>query len=569
MRFDDRLDTVLRQPAGSQVVARIQLIQLLDLIGTMPLEADHEQSDAAFDRLGQLITQVSPPDLAAALREPGLRLRNPRLVVLLASTDPAVASVAIERARLREEEWLDLAPALPIHARNLVRLRRDLGPQVEALFDRIGIMDRGLPPAAGWHAETAAKGLRIAHPAPSDSAMAMPRSMPGTIGAIVKRIEDFRKARQPGEVPVAANDAPRLPLGELPSERPTVIPHAFDFATDADCRVIWADPNMAPMIVGLSLVTRDGAVDRRGAATLAASLRLHQPITGVHIELIGANAVKGRWRIDAAPCFDTRHGTFSGYAGRMRRPVLLASKEAGERPAESEGDRIRQVLHELRTPVNAIQGFAEIIQQQMFGPSPHEYRALAASIASDAARMLAGFEELERLARLESGRMDLEPGACDLASVLANTISQLASFTASRSSGFTLESSSGGAWPVAVSEDEAQRLAWRLLATLAGAASPGEVLRIDGDIDELGLHLRLQLPAVLTDGHESAESAATPRALSAGMFGAGFALRIAAAEVRAAGGSFDRNATELELRLPLLTEATVGHSPEPNVGSMT
>ena len=39
-----------------------------------------------------------------------------------------------------------------------------------------------------------------------------------------------------------------------------------------------------------------------------------------------------------------------------------------------------------------------------------KYRALAASIAGDAARMLSAFEELDRLAKLDSGAMELDPG---------------------------------------------------------------------------------------------------------------------------------------------------------------
>jgi signal transduction histidine kinase len=84
------------------------------------------------------------------------------------------------------------------------------------------------------------------------------------------------------------------------------------------------------------------------------------------------------------------------------------------------------LLHELRTPVNAIQGFAEVIQQQLFGPTPHEYRALAAVVAADSAVMLAGFEELDRYARLDSGTLSLASGECDLAAALDALVSRMA-----------------------------------------------------------------------------------------------------------------------------------------------
>jgi signal transduction histidine kinase len=61
----------------------------------------------------------------------------------------------------------------------------------------------------------------------------------------------------------------------------------------------------------------------------------------------------------------------------------------------------------------------------LFGPAPHEYRALAATIAADAARVLAGFEELDRLARLGSGTLELERGEADLAAILSSTAAHL------------------------------------------------------------------------------------------------------------------------------------------------
>src|SRR5690606_7805933 len=100
----------------------------------------------------------------------------------------------------------------------------------------------------------------------------------------------------------------------------------------------------------------------------------------------------------------TRSGAFAGHSGRLRRPVsdqLVHVRQSGR------GDRMRQALHEMRTPLGAIQGFAELIQHQMFGSVPNAYRALAGAIGVDAARMLAGFEEIERLIKLETDGLEL------------------------------------------------------------------------------------------------------------------------------------------------------------------
>ncbi|WP_423143062.1 histidine kinase dimerization/phospho-acceptor domain-containing protein [Parablastomonas sp. CN1-191] len=211
---------------------------------------------------------------------------------------------------------------------------------------------------------------------------------------------------------------------------------------------------------------------------------------------------------------------------------------------------MRQLLHELRTPVNAIQGFAEIIQQQLFGPTPHEYRALAAAIAVDAARMLAAFEELDRLVRLDSGTLDLPGGGCDFAAVVSATAAQLEGRTGAR---FDV-AAAPALPPITLAEAEAERIAWRVLATLLGTAAEGENMALKLDRDADGVRLVADLPhalAVLDDkALFHAVAGAIPQTISAGIFGVGFALRLASAEVRSAGGTFERSYKRLQLTLP-------------------
>ncbi len=551
MLIDDRLATVLRQSAGGEATARIQFRQLLDLLGTLPSEAQGPQVDAAHDQLAALSAAIPAKGRAAILSEPGLRLRNPRLVAMLCAGEPDVASAALEAAQLDEEQWLDLAPALPMAARGAIRRRRNLGPRVEAMLDRLGIHNRGLPPA---EADVKPAEVKLAAGEPEAEALrpavAPPPANDRGIGAIVRRIEHFRKARQPIEGEAHFADSPRLPLDEHAAERMGPPIRAFDFSTDADGRIVWCDARVASMAIGLRLAGPESL----GRGTPAA-LRNRQPLRGTRLDIEGAPAIAGQWRVDAAPVFDPAGGRFTGYNGRMRR-IEAPPGASADRRHQAEADRIRQLLHELRTPVNAIQGFAEVIQQQLFGPTPHEYRALAASVASDAAHMLAGFDELERLAKLEAGALELEEGNCDLGEVLAATVAQLRHFTAARDSGFALDLPEHGL-PVCFARADAERLAWRLLAILAGAAHPGETTRLSAGWNAGAIELAMQLPVSLAAKDDAqlmqASAGQTSHALSAGMFGAGFALRLARAEARAAGGSLERRGGDLLLCLPGLT----------------
>ena len=570
MHFDDRLGTVLRLRATGGAVQRIQYRQLIDLLGTLPNDARGQQLDAAYDWLGKLAAKIPPAQRAATLRDPGLRLRAPRLVAALAAGEPAVAAAALQSAQLGTDEWLDLIPALSPSARPALRQRRDLPSPVADLLMRLGINDRGLPPARS-PVETAEPGAQSSAPlhepeaeiaeAPSEPAQDGATILPprptqgdGAIGAIVKRIEAYRRSKQVIDQ-VPANDSPRLPLGE---EHVLQVPEevrAFDFATDAEGRIVWSDPGVAPMVLGLRLAGSAKADE------FSQLIRRHQPLTAQPMALEGAAAIVGKWQLDAAPWFDPLTGHYLGYRGRMRRPAVRAPLVPPV--SDSEADRIRQMLHELRTPVNAIQGFAEVIQQQLFGPTPHEYRAVAAGIAGDAARMLSAFEELERLARLDSGAMDLETGETDLAEVIQATVAQLSAHTQSRGSGFALKVEAEPL-PVALDRLEVERIVWRLLATLAGVSAPLEVLKLKLRSRSGMARIDLTLPEVLAkkDGDALFEAAAgtVPQVISAGVFGVGFALRLARAEARAAGGQLVRKDNKLRLTLPDLTAAMLAHT---------
>lgn len=547
MRFDDRLATVLKKPATGETIARIQYRQLLDLLGTMASDPADPAIDAAYLRLAELSKVIPLPARTAMLAEPMLRLRNPRLVAQLADGEPAIAAEALGAAQLGEEQWLDLIPALPAHARRMVRHRHDLGARVDDLLGRFGVFDRGLPPA-----ETPIPAARP-EPRVEDEAIE-------GIGAIVRRIERFRQIRAQQESDLASGEAPRLPLDDPEQERRAIPLESFDFATDVEGRIVWSDPPAAPMAVGLRIAAIEAESPALASRSLLTAFRRRQPVRAEMLTIVGAPAIAGEWQADAAPRFDRPGGRFIGYCGRMRRPAptlpvpTAANDRVDSDGGDSEADRMRQILHELRTPVNAIQGFAEVIHQQLFGPTPHEYRALAATIASDGARMLAGFDELDRLVKLDAGALELETGESDLAAIVVATIDQLHSYMAQRGGGFAFDRADGPLG-VAMAGVEAERLVWRLLATLAGATGPGEVLRLKLRPPRDGLvRLSVRLPASLAARDDEAlfhaTAAAPSQTLSAGMFGTGFALRLAAAEAQAVGGKLERREGRLRLALP-------------------
>lgn len=575
MFFDDRLATVLRQRATGEAGLRTQYRQLLDLLGKDRARggdtADHSLLAAAWLRMDFLAEAIPVSERARMIREPGWRFRSPDLAAHLAEHEPEVASAALNRADLASEDWAALIPRLPVRARGFLRNRRDLPIDVEALLARLGVHDRGLPApdAVDAAAPPPVPGPSVTR---SDTPIIVPlRTVPAMpslrdrnrddtgrteISALVERIAQFRRDRSDTQPDLERS--PRLPLGELP-ERVNRIAASFGFATDTTGRITWASAEVAPMVIGARLFagSRLGEDDAQDIAIERAFAR-RQPITRAPMNLEGAPAITGAWIIDAEPRF-SQEGHFAGYFGRLRR--LPAQHGAENRPEAREADRIRQLLHELRTPVTAVQGYAEVIQQQLFGPAPHEYRAMAAAIAADAARILAGFEELDRLARMETGAMTMDAGETDLAALIRRTAGQIAPVLEPRGAGLVLALPETTIMLAAVDPDDAEALVWRMLASLAAACDADEqlTLGIEPVIGANGAFVRLTCTLPVRLAREDNLFAATTRTsdsgINAGLFGAGFALRLARAEARSVGGTLLRDGDALVLSLPLLTGA--------------
>jgi len=545
MLFDDRLATVLRARADSEPGARTQFRQLLDLLGSGPMSEDLELVLRAYERLTELGEIIPGEEQSRIIRQPGLRLRNRHLVSFLASGEAKPAAAAMATAQLTARDWLMIIPRLPIVARGFLRHRRDLPGEVKTLLDRLGVQDMVLPrpadqivtiePASEPRAEPEAR-VEPARPRPAPS---------GSIAGVLQRIAEFQETRR------ARTQNQQASPRDLASELAADPLARFDLTIDVLGTVVAASATVAPWLVGLDFGERAGAaagqLARLDPGTRAA-LAKRRPFHDGQLEIDAAPAISGEWRIDGAPRFEASTGRFEGYFLRLQRPVAPEDMEAEQ--DDSPADLMRQTLHELRTPVNAIQGFAEIIQQQLFGPVPNTYRALAAGIAVDAAKLLAGFDEIDRLTRLEAGAMELDEGISDLRAVLADTVRRLDGVLRERQAGFAL-TVRGSPFTVGIAENEAALIAWRLLAGLAGSLSVGEraEVRLTGDSESA--RLEIEMPWSLVEVDAGGEDRPV---VSAGMFSRAFTLRLAEAEVRAAGGSFTMTREWLRVRLPLLTQ---------------
>ena len=538
MHFDDRLATVLRNRAESDLGARIQYRQLLDILGEPVQRADESLMATAWLRLAALAETIPESERASILRRGGWRISNPELILRLVDDEADVASAALECVRLRPDAWIDLIPRLPIRARGFLRLRKGLPDEAMAVLEQLGVYDRALPLPVGQVGDELVERMEgpeagpVASPDDVDSPDAS--SAPNEIASIVARIEAFRQNRDrgagtgPDDASDQTQDQTRDPV---------------TFTTDSAGTILQSS-HYESSLVGTAL--NDLLNEATGNA--ATMVRHHQPFRRIEVAFAKPHPMAGLWVVDAYPAFEARSGAFDGYRGSLR---ALSEEFVSVDPAKAQADRIRQLLHELKTPVNAIQGFAEVIQQQMFGPTPHHYRSLAAQIAGDSAEMMSGFDDLDRIAQLESGAMQLEDGRTDLLLALQPYVRQLRDVMEPRSTKMTLLAEPG-IHEVAVARADIDRIAWRLLATMASAAAASETVEITVQRERGQVVMRIDLPGALSREEDifAMEATVAEGPISAGLFGAGFALRLTRSEIRTVGGHLERDGDQLVLGLP-------------------
>ena len=95
---------------------------------------------------------------------------------------------------------------------------------------------------------------------------------------------------------------------------------------------------------------------------------------------------------------------------------LEAALSASEQANKAKTFFLSNMSHDIRTPLNAIIGFTNIAMRD--GISPEETRSYLAKIQRSGNQLLALINDVLDMTRIESGKMELEPVAMDLLSVL-------------------------------------------------------------------------------------------------------------------------------------------------------
>jgi signal transduction histidine kinase len=364
-----------------------------------------------------------------------------------------------------------------------------------------------------------------------------------SIGDMVARIERLKTRREsegtaeetlfPGP---AAPQPPAAPIGGS---------NMFRWECDASGQIGWVEGAPRGALIGRSLPASEGA-----PRELVRAFTDRLPFDDTPLNL-PTPALEGEWRLSGIPAFSPTDGRFLGYRGIARREGADIKEAPPSRPMAggADAEALRETIHEIKTPLNAIIGFAEIIDGQYLGPAHRNYRDRAAEIVAQARTLLGAIEDLDLAAQLQARGENGE--VTDLADVLPPIAEELGNRALSRDVRLRIVTSLGSL-RCRVQPDLARRLLSRLLGAAVDAAPDGQ--QVEVDVRETAKRMTISVTRPMSTRQLSDEQVMDPSFQGDGegtaRLGLGFALRLVRGLACLAEGDLKLTAAEFQLNLP-------------------
>jgi len=477
--------------------------QLVDLVARAGSSSDSPMIARALDAIRADAPEVENGLRAAAARAVAALPLPLGLLEYFASDSLLVSAPVLAAATLEPAQWKALLAGADEETRKFVEtLHPELAPA---------------PPLDLTE-------ILVEHPA------ATAPSSPGpSLSDVVARIERRRRSRM---VSQAAREATNgVPPGS---------PSLFRWECGPSGEIAWVEGAPRGPLIGRSIARGNGdGVDQEVVRAFA----IRAPFRDAPFMLRGEGLLSGEWRISGVPEFEPADGRFAGYRGvALRDAPAIAEPDGLSSDLLADPDSLRELVHEIKTPLNAIIGFAEIIDGQYLGPADHRYRERAAEIVAQAQLLLTAIDDLDFAAKVHSAGTHEQPRANigELVEGMASSLRELA--TARKA---TLDASRTTKDCTAAIEPElADRLIFRTCGAMIERSAEGERLRLS--VDRSGDHIRVSIgrPKALHGLSEDELFGAVGATIE------GFGLRLVRGLARVAGAELSASASTVALTFP-------------------
>ena len=516
MRFDDRLLTVLNQPAEDRHDAAVRWRQLVDLVARAGTSSSSPIVADALHAIRNEAQRVEEPLRAAAARAVAALPLPLGLLEYFASDSLAVSAPILAAATLDRRQWQSLHAAADSETRSFIET---LQP---------GLLDRPEP-----HVEPA--------PTSEPSFPADPQApaaySPPSLHEVVERIERRRQLR--AVQPVASAGA------ETMAPEATAL---FRWECGPGGEIAWVEGAPRGPLIGRSIArTHEGDGDRVDQQVVRA-FAMRAPFRDASLTVKSGGPVSGEWKISGIPAFEPADGRFAGYRGVALREVPVEQATVLQDTVPdilADPDSLRELVHEIKTPLNAIIGFAEIIEGQYLGPADRGYRDRAGEIVRQARLLLTAIDDLDFAAKVHSAT-GATRGRVDLAALVDREAGELREMAGRRGAELELTRPRHDL-PAAVQPELADRLLFRLFEAMAQQAERGERLHVTVEQTGDGARIAISRPASMRDVTDTQIFETGQGDLSAG---GGFSLRLVRGLTRIAGGELVSSRDSFALLFP-------------------
>jgi len=113
----------------------------------------------------------------------------------------------------------------------------------------------------------------------------------------------------------------------------------------------------------------------------------------------------------------------------INRKLIERNAEV-ERASRMKNEFLARISHEFRTPLNAIVGYTELLQEEPAGPLAEPYRRFVHNIREGARHLSELVNDLLDISRIEAGRMELSLARFEIRAALEEVLSAVAPLAA-------------------------------------------------------------------------------------------------------------------------------------------
>jgi hypothetical protein len=457
VRYDDRLLTVLSQPAGDRHDAAVRWRQLVDLIARAGPNGASPTVVRAIDEIQREAPNVDDDLRAAAARAVAALPLPLSLLEYFASDRLAVCAPVLAAATLDSGQWRAL---LAVADAETSRFIETLHPEVRtnASTELTEILVEPQPEDAPLEL------TQILDEAPAQDS---PPAVSGpSLHDVVERIERRRRSRaaQPQRPGVNGEGALRDSSA------------LFRWECGPSGEIAWVEGAARGPLIGRSIARPQESVGDRVDQDVVRAFAMRAPFRDAGLTVAGDGSVAGEWKISGVPAFEPADGRFAGYRGIALREAPSAPSFIESLDILSDPDSLRELVHEIKTPLNAIIGFAEIIDGQYLGPADRKYRQRAADIVAQARLLLTAIDDLDFAAKSHSPDGGEQPRTN-----LGQLVERLAPLLRETAGARGVEidcSRTIGELAALVEPELADRLIYRMCIALIERAATGERLRL-------------------------------------------------------------------------------------------